>query len=133
MLCDQCQRHDANYHLTTIAEDGQPQSRHLCRDCFTAEQLAAEVPAKPEPGKRCSYCGASPCAGGTDVFAHVTCEQKKKYLCLACATEYGRYVQEQLRSALLVENEQDEFAFLLAVHDQTEQHMRAWVTARASK
>ena len=131
MLCQQCQRNEANCHLTSIGPDNRAQSKNLCRACYEAgSPQVNELVTQRET--RCSYCGGWPSAGGTDLFESVTGVQAKKFWCLACATEYSRFVlqQLQLRSPSLTEAE--DHAYLRTVNEQTEQYMKQWVAKRSA-
>jgi protein-arginine kinase activator protein McsA len=132
MLCESCQKNKATYHICMIV-DGVSQSRDLCSECYEASSPEARDLAAAQREARCEYCGGQPCAGGTDIFAMMTGEQKLKFMCMPCSMEHNRYIQQQLQRDVSGLSQHEELALLRIVNDQADKHMKQWVSDKCSQ
>ena len=129
MLCEKCQKHEATCHVTTV-EDGISISRDLCAECYEAGSPEAKAFATAQREARCEYCGGQPCASGTDIFALLTGEQKKKWKCMPCSVEHNRYLLQLLQRDTSGLSRQEQLALLRTLNEEADRHMKQWVSGR---
>ena len=132
MLCEICQKNEANCRVCTVV-DGIVQSRDLCSECHEAGSPGARDFAAVVREARCEYCGGQPCAGGTDTLALATGVQKLKFMCMPCSMEHNRFIQEHLRRDASRLSQLEQLAFLRKLNDEADRHMKQWVLDRGSQ
>jgi hypothetical protein len=133
MICENCQQHEATYHLTTIEGDAM-EVAHLCLKCYEADSPEAKA-AIAARDAHCEYCGGQPCVGGTDLHAALTGLRRLKLMCLPCSLEHLRYSQmqlPQLQRALGLA-QPAKMALLGKLDKQADKHMEQWLAKRRSR
>ena len=132
MLCESCQKNEATCHICTVDGDVTT-SRDLCIECHEASSPEAREFSAAQRDARCEYCGGQPCAGGTDFLAMATGVQKLKFMCMPCSMEHNRYVQQKLRPDASGLSQQEQLDLLRKLDEQTDEHMKQWVSERGSR
>jgi len=127
MLCEKCQKKEADHHLTIITGDTL-KKMDLCRECFD-ESVPSDTNGltAAQHEALCEYCGAQACAGGVNF---------PKFMCLVCSTEYDRYMEKQFEQLVKRFSKQtpQEPSMLLESHlNKADQHMRQWVSEKANQ
>jgi hypothetical protein len=83
---------------------------------------------------RCTYCGGAACSGGMDSPGFSPGgQQQMKFLCLPCLNEFGRHWQQQLEHVPQNLPQQEQMAAIRTLLDETEHHMKQWVSERGSR
>jgi hypothetical protein len=127
-VCEACHERRANHF---VCPAGSGAGSHLCNECFDSStppevrDTAAAVRAA-----HCQYCGAQPCAGGTDFLALATGVRQDQYLCMPCTMEHQRFVQQQLSLDDSDLSKHEQLAVLRKLLDDADAHMKRWVAAR---
>jgi hypothetical protein len=60
-------------------------------------------------------------------------QQQMKFLCLRCLDEFGRHWQQQLQRAPQDLPQQEQMAAMKVLLDETDHHMKEWVSERGSR
>ena len=131
MLCESCHKNEATCHACMVI-NGVPQSSDLCVECHEASSPQVRAFSERARSARCQYCGGQPCAGGTDLFAEITGSQKLKFMCIPCAMEHNRFVQEHLERCPSELEQREQLAFLRKLDKESDAHMRRWVSESRS-
>jgi protein-arginine kinase activator protein McsA len=127
-ICEVCHERRATHF---VCYGGTGKSSHLCDECFESStppevrQSAAAV-----RDAHCQYCGGQPCAGGTDFLALATGVLQDRYMCMPCAMEYQRFVQQQLSPDDSGISQQEQLAVIQKLLDEADAHMKQWVSER---
>ena len=131
IFCEVCHERPATHHICN-ANTGK--SSDLCAECFETS-APPEVRAQSAEARNahCKYCGAQPCAGGTDVLALCTGVQKLKFMCMPCSMEHNRFVQQQLQCDASRLSQQEQLALLRKLDRDADEHMKRWVSKRDSR
>ena len=132
MLCEKCQRNEANCHITTII-GGHSTTENLCNECHEPDLRAAREFAADPRDARCEYCGGQPCTIGTDIFAIVTGVQKSKFMCFPCSLEYSDYIQQQLPKDASGLSQDDQLKVLRTLSVEVDRHLKQWVSAHSGR
>jgi protein-arginine kinase activator protein McsA len=132
MLCERCHKSEAACHICTIV-DGISQSRNLCSECHEASSPEARDFAAAQREAHCEYCGGQPCAGGTDIFAMMTGEQKLKFMCMPCSMERNQYIQQKLQRDSSGLSQHEQLSLIRKINNDADAHMKQWVLDRGSR
>ena len=81
----------------------------------------------------CEYCGGQPCAGGTDIFAMMTGEQKLKFMCMPCSMERNQYIQQKLQRDSSGLSQHEQLSLIRKINNDADAHMKQWVLDRGSR
>ena len=127
-VCEVCHGRPATNY---VCEPHLGRSRDLCDECFQASApLELRESAAAVRAAHCQYCGAQPCAGGTDFLAQSIGVQRTKYMCMPCTQEYLRYTQGQMQHLPAASPQQEQLAAIRRLLDAADTHMKIWVSER---
>ena len=132
MLCESCLKNEATCYICTVDGDVTT-SRDLCIECYEASSPEARALSAAQREAHCEYCGGQPCGGGTDFLSMATGVQKLKFMCMPCSMEHNRYIQQQLQRDASELSQHEQLAWLRTVNDETDTHMKQWVSERGSR
>jgi len=144
MLCENCHRHDATCHLTTIVGDVTTH-RDLCGGCYeksegkipepavTLKDVFIELPKQIPLGARCMYCGGQPYPAGTGFLASAAGVPKLMRICLPCSAELGRYIEAHLPGDFSELSAFEKMAALRRIFEDAEKHMKQWVSQKGPR
>jgi len=129
-LCAVCGKRQATHHITTVVS-GIKQFRDICRECFVASgtQTDKESEALAKTAY-CAYCGCQPCNSVMDHLALAMGIQQVKFMCMTCWLEYLQHTQQELARVPQGLTQQEQQIAIQAVRDETDMHMRRWVSRR---
>jgi hypothetical protein len=60
-------------------------------------------------------------------------QQQMKFLCLRCLNEFGRHWQQRLQRVQQDLPRREQMAAMQALLDETDHHMKQWVSERGSR
>jgi protein-arginine kinase activator protein McsA len=133
MLCEKCHEREATCHSVVIIED-ETQTTDLCEECFelSGSQEVKDYMRAVETA-HCRYCGGQPCAGGTDFLALATGQQQTSYMCMPCSGEFHKFTKQELERTSDGLSQPEQLAAIQTLRDETDRHMKEWVSKRQSQ